>query len=293
MNQNQIDLLIKYVEDLEKGNEAKREAQIEYNWIGLNEGPVVVRLYAKELPEFSLEPESPKFIFFSRVKNKDGRLVRVYWPKVKGKGMRPEVDKSFILYKALQTIRQTDPSHPILANNKNEGSKFNINPFPKMRVVFNSYDRVKQKVGILCEKTFTTPSGDVISMDLGISEALYDRLIAEVLKFNRTLDIDIYIHRVVKGTKVEYLIRDFSETKKPDLLIKYGSEEPPSFEGLYNLDEFFAPITENQVYELFPHIIEAAESIGPSKEGSSDLKSKYSDLSEEELKLLKEHLSKK
>jgi len=73
MDQNQIDLLIKYVEDLEKGNEAKREAQVEYSWIGLNEGPVVVRLYAKGLPEFSVEPESPKFIFFSRVKNKDGR----------------------------------------------------------------------------------------------------------------------------------------------------------------------------------------------------------------------------
>jgi len=33
--------------------------------------------------------------------------------------------------------------------------------------------------------------------------------------------------------------------------------------------------------------------MGLSKEGSSDLKSKYSDLSKEELKLLKEHLSKK
>jgi len=289
MDLDKIQQLIDFVE--KKSSEDVRSPSIEYSWIGLNQGPKVVRLYAPALPEFREKPEDPTFIFFSRIKNKEGRLIRVYWP-YKKTNLRPVLDKDFILYKALKTIETYDKEHPIFKNNRNEGNKFAARIYPVFRIVFNAFDRIKNKVGILTEKTYISPSNMEISMDVGISERLYDQIIQEVLRYRKTLDLDLFIQRDTVKNTVLYDLRDFYEDKKPELLRKYGREDKPNFEGLYNLDELFPTITEEKVKEEFPHILEVAEKLEAvhgkvQEEEKRDLKTEYSEVSEEDLKILR------
>lgn len=277
MNDLELEKALKMLE-VQEEERKRKDTGPSINWTGLNTGEKVVRFLTKKLPQFRTSSKDAKYVWTSRILTLEGRYKRIIWPTLKQENGIPKVNPDFILYKALLTIKKEIPTSPILSN-KREGRKFGEHLLPRLRVVSNIFDREKEKVTILCEKTWVSDENIEYCLDMGITTMLLDQILKEVLTYRKTLDIDIYINRYVEGNKVLYSLRDFQEEKKPAFFLKYGKKENPpvSEKDLYDIDDLTKETTENDLKD-FEHIIELYNRISKKEKVNEDLeylKSKY------------------
>lgn len=245
-----MDDILKQIETFmqEKAEQKNNNESKPIYYIGLNKGPQVLRLYMPNLPKFRKSPYEPKIVWTSRLLDPiNDTLKRVFWPMKEDYSL----DLDFMPLKVLYSYRRDSA---VITKNKKSTNTFPQSPYPKKRILINAYDRITNRIGVLCEKVFY-PNSDSLGYptDIGISETLFS-LLLELFSTIGTIDIDVFIHRKVEGNKVLYSLREYSENLNHKYLSQYGKREKPNFDQLINLDDISQITDENYIKQKFPYL---------------------------------------